>query len=427
MSKNKESEQIMNEEIDEKAHFDFTNSYIKYYNKFRKRNPLRQSVDKAKYMAWVDVSNKHGMEQANLLKDKYMKEEVEQLDEIGYSAPLSSLRKNSKTDSGYMKLDGGGYGYNSSNIDSRINRRVGIDRDIKWDDESYKAQNQQKNQISRIKRKHNVNDENIKKLGITKSPKFSLKESNMSDESTELYLHGDNTEHLYRNSKVPVMKNLEKKFKKGTYDHEKAKKLWGYHADRVAQSYHKEYGSKDQPWHKMFSTAHRKEAASHWANEHYDEMKLGNFHEGVDYDDNFEILDEASWSNKSHWAKIALDDIHDGEKPGDFHALSSSQLDTLKSYKKDFKYRAPKNRNGSELRYFHNHLVRLSKGNKTMNENIENIITNSIDQKPTEVANITNREMTQRILDNLDIIKDHIASTIFDIHDIDNSIENSKK
>lgn len=60
-------------------------------------------------------------------------------------------------------------------------------------------------------------------------------------------------------------------------------------------------------------------------------------------------------------------------------------------------------------------LVRISKGNKTMNEDIENIITNSIDQNPTEVAKFTNKEMTQRILDNLDIIKDHIESIMFDI------------
>lgn len=98
-------------------------------------------------------------------------------------------------------------------------------------------------------------------------------------EVQELILHGDNTSHLYHRSKVPVMQNLEKKFKKGVYDHEKAKKLWRHHADRVAQDYTREHGHAGGPkWHEMFSTAHRNRAAAHWADEHHEEMRLGNFH-----------------------------------------------------------------------------------------------------------------------------------------------------
>jgi hypothetical protein len=84
----------------------------------------------------------------------------------------------------------------------------------------------------------------------------------------ELTLFADNDANLHRQSHEPIMKNLALKHKKGKYDHEKAKKLWGYHADRAAQAYHKQFGSKDQPWHKMFSTADRKEAAAHWADHH---------------------------------------------------------------------------------------------------------------------------------------------------------------
>ena len=67
------------------------------------------------------------------------------------------------------------------------------------------------------------------------------------------------------------MNNLKKKMKNGTYDSGKAKKLWAYHADRAAQSYAKEHGD-GRPWHKMFSTSDRKQAASHWEDMHKHEL-----------------------------------------------------------------------------------------------------------------------------------------------------------
>jgi len=90
----------------------------------------------------------------------------------------------------------------------------------------------------------------------------------MSPEAKELALHADNTEHLYKSSHIPIVKNLQKKMKKGQYEQDKARKLWGYHADRAAQSYAKEHGSTNQPWHKMFTTEHRKEAAHHFESAH---------------------------------------------------------------------------------------------------------------------------------------------------------------
>lgn len=90
----------------------------------------------------------------------------------------------------------------------------------------------------------------------------------MSAEAKELALHADNTEHLYKSSHIPIVKNLQKKMKKGEYNQEKARKLWGYHADRAAQDYAKQHGSKDTPWHKMFTPAHRKEAAHHFESAH---------------------------------------------------------------------------------------------------------------------------------------------------------------
>jgi len=60
------------------------------------------------------------------------------------------------------------------------------------------------------------------------------------------------------------------------YDHEKATKLWGYHADRAAQKYAKEHGD-GTPWHKMFTPADRKQAARWFANGNKEEI-----HEALD-------------------------------------------------------------------------------------------------------------------------------------------------
>lgn len=115
---------------------------------------------------------------------------------------------------------------------------------------------------------------------LVKNKKNSLKEGlikedldKLSHEARELVLHGDNTSHLYFQSHQPIMANLKKKAAKGKYDHEKAKKLWSYHADRVAQSYHKEHGSPHVKWHHAFPTKVRKEAAKHWADDNRDEIE----------------------------------------------------------------------------------------------------------------------------------------------------------
>jgi hypothetical protein len=93
----------------------------------------------------------------------------------------------------------------------------------------------------------------------------------MSTAAKELVLHADNDSHLDYQSKHPIIKNLRKKMKAGKYDPSKAAKLWQYHADRAAQSYAKQYGD-GSPWHKMFSTADRKQAAGHWEDMHRHEL-----------------------------------------------------------------------------------------------------------------------------------------------------------
>jgi len=96
---------------------------------------------------------------------------------------------------------------------------------------------------------------------------------NLSGDAKELVLHADNDEHLYKSSHMPIVKNLQKKMAKGEYDQEKARKLWGYHSDRAAQSYHKEHGDKSSKWHEMFDTGTRKEAAHHFEDAHRDQVE----------------------------------------------------------------------------------------------------------------------------------------------------------
>jgi nuclear transport factor 2 (NTF2) superfamily protein len=98
----------------------------------------------------------------------------------------------------------------------------------------------------------------------------------MSDAAHELVLHADNTSQLYKSSHQPIVANLKKKAAKGQYDKEKAKKLWGYHADRAAQSYAKEHGDGKTPWHKMFTTADRKQAAAKFEADNHDEIHSKN-------------------------------------------------------------------------------------------------------------------------------------------------------
>jgi hypothetical protein len=58
----------------------------------------------------------------------------------------------------------------------------------------------------------------------------------------ELKLYIENDSQLYRSTIVPIIKNVQRKMKKGTYDHAKAPKLWMYLVDYGAKKYVKEFG-----------------------------------------------------------------------------------------------------------------------------------------------------------------------------------------
>jgi len=62
-----------------------------------------------------------------------------------------------------------------------------------------------------------------------------------SEASRELLLFATNDAQLYRSRITPIIENLKKKIKKGTYDKVLALKLWRYAADDAAKRYNKEF------------------------------------------------------------------------------------------------------------------------------------------------------------------------------------------
>ncbi len=118
----------------------------------------------------------------------------------------------------------------------------------------------------------------------------------VSDEAHELMLYAENDADLYRQSYVPVAKNLEKKYSKGVYDPELAKKLWKYHADRAAAKYGMDHGNGDGL--KIFSPSVRREVAAQLQADHYAEMEAGNFHESISESSSTDLRDKDDYKAK---------------------------------------------------------------------------------------------------------------------------------
>ena len=69
-----------------------------------------------------------------------------------------------------------------------------------------------------------------------------------SIESRELLLYTENTSKIYFNHIIPVIHNLQKHYKRGNFDREKAIDAFYYVSDAAAKMYCKEFGEyKDFP------------------------------------------------------------------------------------------------------------------------------------------------------------------------------------
>jgi hypothetical protein len=105
----------------------------------------------------------------------------------------------------------------------------------------------------------------------------SLPKYNDKDAAREIQLYADNDYQLYNQRKRPILINLGKKYKKGTYDIQKAAKLWRYYIDAAMVKYNKEFGSRGDKWFELLNVSDRNLLALEYAMETKEEFDLGNF------------------------------------------------------------------------------------------------------------------------------------------------------
>ena len=98
----------------------------------------------------------------------------------------------------------------------------------------------------------------------------------LESEAEELILYIENDYDLYRQRFVPIIKNIQRKLKRGNYDHTKAPKLWGYIVEAGAKKYHKEMpliiDNRKYKWYEQFPVEMRKCASQLFANKYFEEI-----------------------------------------------------------------------------------------------------------------------------------------------------------
>jgi hypothetical protein len=100
-----------------------------------------------------------------------------------------------------------------------------------------------------------------------------------SDAAREIELYADNDSQLYYQRRKPILVNLAKKYKKGTFDVNKAAKLWRYYIDAALQKYNKEFGGRGDKWFELLDTHDRQLLALEYATRTKEEFDLGNMPE----------------------------------------------------------------------------------------------------------------------------------------------------
>lgn len=93
-----------------------------------------------------------------------------------------------------------------------------------------------------------------------------------TDESRELELYTTNNGGLYRQMITPIINSLRKKYKRGTYDADKAVSLWYAVTTEGAKRYNKEFGS-DSQWSRLFNVQCRYTVAVNLENYYKEEVE----------------------------------------------------------------------------------------------------------------------------------------------------------
>lgn len=121
-----------------------------------------------------------------------------------------------------------------------------------------------------------VEDSVIDYLNERLAPKENIAGEVDPGAARELDLFIRNDGDLYRQQHIPITKNLITKMARGTYDSEKAVKMFMYLAESGAKKYKKEFGD-ELKWHEMFNVATRREVAKSLRNSFETEAELGNY------------------------------------------------------------------------------------------------------------------------------------------------------
>ena len=97
------------------------------------------------------------------------------------------------------------------------------------------------------------------------------------DMAREISLFADNDADLYRQSKQPILKNLARKYQKGTFKVELASKLWVYYIENALKKYHKMYGNSRASWSTLMKPADRRLLAMEYAQDTLNDFNNGEF------------------------------------------------------------------------------------------------------------------------------------------------------
>lgn len=191
------------------------------------------------------------------------------------------------------------------------------------------------------------NRKTLERLRLKKNP---------ATETRELALYIENNGDLYRRQTIPIIKNLQRKIAKGTYDPAKALILWKHLADSGAQMYAKEFGGPGDKWSAMFSVADRKTAAAELADyyeEHVKEKPMTASRakrQATRVTRYFSNPRRRGGISPGEAAQI-LSGLENDR--ADFHSLRSNEVQYLLDAAKEIGYRQPKGASGSKARYFY--------------------------------------------------------------------------
>ena len=151
----------------------------------------------------------------------------------------------------------------------------------------------------------------------------------MGLEARELKLTMDSSEEGYKQQYIPILKNLSRKMKKGTYDKEKAVKLMMYYVSNGAKRYEKDFGGGGATGPSVggFDKKTREEAARAYVEDFEDDWdnKNWDFMESIMFNGNkYRRINEDWWSDMSSDQQ----DSYIKKHPGSKQAQDAKEKDT---------------------------------------------------------------------------------------------------